>query len=184
MRDLELSSFEDQGVALNILIIFVKNFIIVDHSLFIKQYRDQNQLHIREGNGKVISIYPLERWNSSMGENWVILLFDLFQIRTVGGHFSEVALDIVDFASKPTIYRTEPNRLLPSGLADQKEIRFSLVREPNWKKLLFQISQPIIAQIGVETKADVETKLNFPLLGPNVKELYLGAEGDVKIIKG
>lgn len=118
-----------------------------------------------------------------MGLDWTFLLFDTFQIRTVCEPFAEVSLDIVDFSSKPTIYRSPVSRVIKNAPIQDGNIRFSLIREPNWNKLLFQISQPVLSKIGHQTDpADAQTELYFPLLGPSTKEMFLGPEGDVKII--
>jgi len=114
----------------------------------------------------------------------IYLLFDLFQIRTLCVAFSEVSLDIVDFASKPTIYQSPVNPLLPKGAVVNGLVRFSLIREPNWNKLLFQIAHPVLFTEEKDVKADVQTNLLFPLFHSGTKELFLGPEGEVKIRKG
>lgn len=156
----------------------------MDHSALVKLFRDQGSITIREGNGKCITLIKSDEWKTDLGNDWVYLLFDLFQIRIISEQFSEVSLDIVEYASKPTIYSSPANPRVPAGLKEAGLIRFSLIRDPDWNKLLFQLSHPVLAQLESRTKPDVEVKNYFPLFGPNVKELYLGAEGDVKIIKG
>ncbi|WP_297337623.1 hypothetical protein [Algoriphagus sp.] len=156
----------------------------MDQVALVKLFRDQGGLTIREGNGKPVTLIKPEDWEVSMGQDWVYLLFDLFQIRIISAQFSEVSLDIVEYASKPTIYSSPANSQVPVDLKKDGLIRFSLIRDPDWNKLLFQLSQPVLAQLDSKAKPDVEVKNYFPLFGPNVKELYLGAEGDVKIIKG
>lgn len=158
--------------------------VILDHTLFVKQFRDQRALSIKEGNGITITFLKPENWKPEMGTDWVYLLFDLFQIRIISEQFSEVSLDIVEFASKPTIYSSPANSRVPEGLAVKGNVRFSLIRDNEWNKLLFQLSQPVLVKMDSKSKPDVETKKYFPLFGPNVKEFYLGPEGDVKIIKG
>lgn len=126
----------------------------------------------------------MSAWTPDLGKDWVFLLFDLFQIRSVAGQFSEVSLDIVEFASKPTLYHTEPGPTIPKDLVDNGQVRFSLIRDKEWNKLLFQISELVLCKIDSDGKPDQETDLYFPLFSPNLKELYLSPEGDVKIIKG
>lgn len=124
-----------------------------------------------------------ERWEPQMGYDWVYLLFDLFQIRSVCMPFSEVSLDIVDFGSKPTIFLSPVSPVIKSGPIQDGNIRFSLIRDSNWNKLLFQISQPVLARVDPNlSQADFQTDLYFPLLGPSTKEMFLGPDGDVKII--
>jgi hypothetical protein len=93
-------------------------------------------------------------------------------------------LDIVEFASKPTIYESPANPLLPKGAVVNGLVRFSLIREPNWNKLLFQIAQPVIFTEETGVEAAVQTSLLFPLFHAGTKELFLGPEGEVKIKKG
>lgn len=149
-----------------------------------KKIKMDGILHLKEGNGKVLTFMKPADWEPSKGEEWIFLLFELFQIRTICEPFSEVSLDIVEYASKPTIYHSPPNRVLKSTPLADGNLKFSLIREPNWNKFLFQLSQPILVKLDTKEKVFEETSLVFPLFSPNVKELMLGAEGDVKIIKG
>jgi hypothetical protein len=93
-------------------------------------------------------------------------------------------LDIVDFASKPTIYQSPANPSLPKGAVVNGLVRFSLIREPNWNKLLFQIAHPVLFTEESGVEAEVQTSLLFPLFHTGTKELFLGPEGEVKIKKG
>jgi hypothetical protein len=157
----------------------------LDQQAIVKTFREKGQVTIREGNGKNLTLLKTENWKPEMGYDWTFLLFDTFQIRTVCEPFAEVSLDIVDFSSKPTIYHSPVSRVIRSAPIQDGNIRFSLIREPNWNKLLFQISQPVLAKIDhVKNEADAQTELYFPLLGPSTKEMFLGPEGDVKIIVG
>ncbi len=155
----------------------------MESSNYINELRKEGVLHLKEGNGKVLTFLKPEKWNKEMGQGWIFLLFDLFQIRSICEQFSEVSLDIVEFASKPTIYQSKANGLVNQELSNNGLIRFSLIREPNWNKFLFQISQPVLVRLDSGEDTPNQTKLQFPLFSPTVKELYLGAEGDVKIIK-
>ncbi|MEB2783826.1 hypothetical protein [Algoriphagus persicinus] len=123
-------------------------------------------------------------WKTEMGDDWTFLLFDLFQIRTICEPFSEVSLDIVEYANKPTVYHSPANRILNNGPIVDGELKFSLILEPNWNKLLFQISQPVLVKIDSQETTSHQTPIFFPLLSPSTKEMFLGPEGEVKIIKG
>lgn len=155
----------------------------MDQQAIVKTFRDKGQVTIKEGNGKTLTLLKSESWQAEMGEDWTFLLFDLFQIRAVCEPFSEVSLDVVEFATKPTIYHSPVNPVLQAAPLRNGNIRFSLIRDANWNKLLFAISQPVLARIG-SGEADFSTDLYFPLLGPNTKEMFLGPEGDIKIIAG
>ncbi|MBM3167673.1 MAG: hypothetical protein FJZ76_00165 [Bacteroidetes bacterium] len=139
---------------------------------------------LKEGNGRVFSLKKISFTDAGVQEEGIYLLFDLFQIRSLCVPFSEVSLDIVDFASKPTIYQSPANSLLPQGASHEGMVRFSLIREPAWNKLLYQFSQPVLFHEVRGQQPDIQTGLYFPLFSPSVKELFLGPEGEVKIIKG
>ncbi|GAB3223053.1 hypothetical protein J0A67_10880 [Algoriphagus aestuariicola] len=157
----------------------------MDQQAIVKTFRDKGQVTIKEGNGKNLTLVKTDLWQPEMGDGWMFLLFDLFQIRSICAAFSEVSLDIVEFASKPTIYHSPVNPVVQNAPIQNGNVRFSLIRDTNWSKLLFAISQPVLARIGLDTvSADFQTDLYFPLLGPNTKEMFLGPDGDVKIIRG
>lgn len=156
----------------------------MDTAAIVKTFREKGETTIKEGNGKVITFLKPELWKDEMGKDWIYLIFDLFQIRSICVSFSEVSLDIVEFASKPTIYHSPVNKLMSHGPIENGLVKFSLVREPQWNKLLFQLSQPVLAKVGKETACEFQTEVFFPLLSASVKEMFLGPEGEVKIIKG
>ena len=149
-----------------------------------KVFREKGQVNVREGNGVVLTFLKPELWRVEQGYDWIYLIYELFQIRSICEPFSEVSLDIVEFGSKPTIYTSPANKVLSAGPIENGCIRFSLIREPNWNKLLYQLSQPVLAQIDTSQVPELETSLYFPLLNPSKKVLYLGPEGEVKIING
>jgi len=176
--------FYQKASALDFLIIFVKNLQTLEQSQIVSDIRTQGIAHIKEGNGKVISIYKPEVWSEEMGFEGVYLLFDIFQIRSICEPFSEVSLDVVEYASKPTIYHSQANKLLKSGPIQDGILKFALIREPSWNRLLFELSQPVIVNLVSSEAAVHKTDLLFPLFSPGSKELFLSADGDVKIIKG
>lgn len=157
---------------------------MLDHTTSLKIFKEKGSVCLKEGNGKVFSIYKGSLAAQERVSNGIYLLFDLFQIRTLCLPFSEVSLDIVDFASKPSIYQSPVNPLLPNGAVTDGTVRFTLIKEPSWNKLLFQMAQPVLFIEEKEREVDVETSLLFPLFNPNTKELFLGPEGEVKIKKG
>jgi hypothetical protein len=162
----------------------VANYLKLDQSAIVKTFRDKGTVTIQDGNSKKVQLLKTDLWKEEMGQDWVYLLFDIFQIRSICEPFSEVSLDIVEYASKPTIYHSPANKVIPIGPKEQGNLRFSLIREPNWNKLLFQISQPVLAKVSDWKSVDHQTSIFYPLLMSGTKEMYLGSEGDVKIIKG
>jgi hypothetical protein len=157
---------------------------MLDQANILTLLKEQGIVYIKEGSGKIFSLRKGSLAEKEILEKGIYLLFDLFQIRTLCVSFSEVSLDIVEFASKPTIYESPANPLLPKGAVVNGLVRFSLIREPNWNKLLFQIAQPVIFTEETGVEAAVQTSLLFPLFHSGTKELFLGPEGEVKIKKG
>ncbi|MCE7056538.1 hypothetical protein LZF95_17780 [Algoriphagus sp. AGSA1] len=156
----------------------------MDHAKLVSSFREKGVLHLKEGNGKVITLMKPENWKTELGKDWMFLLFDLFQIRTICEPFSEVSLDIVEYAGKPTIYHSPANHIIKNGPIEDGILRFSLILEPNWNKLLFQIAQPVLVKIDSGEVTDHHTTILFPLLSPSTKEMFLGPDGDVKIMRG
>jgi hypothetical protein len=157
---------------------------MLDQANILTLLKEKGIVYIKEGSGKIFSLRKVSLAEKEILEKGIYLLFDLFQIRTLCVSFSEVSLDIVEFASKPTIYESPANPLLPKGAVVNGLVRFSLIREPNWNKLLFQIAQPVIFTEETGVEATVQTSLLFPLFHAGTKELFLGPEGEVKIKKG
>ena len=163
---------------------FCPKFENLDQAAIVKLFREKGMVTIEDGNKKLITLLKPEVWAEKSGTDWTYLLFDIFQIRTLCEQFSEVSLDIVEFASKPTIYHSPANKVGKKVVDEKGNVQFSIIREPNWNKLLFQISQPVLAKVNAGEKADFSTTIFYPLLMAGAKEMFLGSEGDVKIIKG
>lgn len=157
---------------------------MLDHAAILSSLKENGKVYLQEGSGKTFCLRKGTVAEKEILQDGIYLLFDLFQIRTLCIAFSEVSLDIVDFASKPTIYQSPANPLLPKGAVVNGLVRFSLIREPNWNKLLFQLAHPVLFTEEKEVKADIQTNLLFPLFHNGTKELFLGPEGEVKIRKG
>lgn len=159
-------------------------YYVLDYSAIVKSFRDSGKVTLREGNSHLIQLIKPDLWEAEKGTDGIFLLFDLFQIRSICTPFSEVSLDIVDFTSKPTIFHSPVSTALSSGPIQNGQVKFSLIREPHWNKLLFQLSQPVVARVLSQGNADHQVSVFFPLLMKGVKEMFLGPEGEVKIIKG
>ena len=157
---------------------------MLDHAAILGPLKEKGKVYLQDGSGHIFCLRKGALAEKETLDEGIYLLFDLFQIRTLCVAFSEVSLDIVDFASKPTIYKSPANPLLPKGAVVNGLVRFSLIREPNWNKLLFQIAHPVLFTEEKDVKPEVQTNLLFPLFHTGTKELYLGPEGEVKISKG
>jgi hypothetical protein len=148
---------------------------MLDHATILSSLKENGKVYLQEGSGKTFCLRKGALAEKEVIQKGIYLLFDLFQIRT---------LCVVDFASKPTIYQSPVNPLLPKGAVVDGLVRFSLIREPNWNKLLFQIAHPVVFTEEEGVEAEVKTNLLFPLFHLGTKELFLGPEGEVKIRKG
>lgn len=157
---------------------------MLDQANILTLLKEKGKVYIKEGSGKIFCLRKGSLAEQEQVEGGIYLVFDLFQIRTLCVSFSEVSLDIVEFASKPTIYQSPANPLLPKGAVVNGLVRFSLIREPNWNKLLFQIAQPVLFTEESGVAVAVQTSLLFPLFHLGTKEMFLGPEGEVKIKKG
>lgn len=150
----------------------------------VAEIKKNGRANILEGHGRILELIAPSAWVREQDDkDGIFLLFDTFQIRTVAEAFSELSLDIVDFATKPTIYHSPVSKLLTAGPVQEGVVRFSLIKKDIWNKLLFAFGQPLIFQFSKDKKALFETKEFFPLLSAGTKEFYLDAEGTVKIIK-
>ncbi|MFD2036568.1 hypothetical protein ACFSKL_17305 [Belliella marina] len=157
----------------------------MENTAVAKHIKANGRVKIKEGNGKVIEFIIPHLWNVGIDSpQGTFLFFDLFQIRSVAEQFSEVSLDIVEYATKATVYHSPVNRVLQKGPIVEGKVKFSLIRNDYWNKVLFAFGQPVIYQELEIQDADFETNERFPLFGPDVKEMFLSPEGDVKIIKG
>lgn len=146
--------------------------------------KEKGRVRIKEGHGNILELINLETWNPKEDDfEGIFLLFDLFQIRSIGKQFSDVSLDIVEYASKPTIYQTPANDLLSAAPVEHGNVRFALIKKDFWNKLLFAYSKPLVLQYSKFQEHDYETKEYFPLLSAGTKELFLSPDGDIKIYK-
>ena len=146
--------------------------------------KQNGRVSVQEGNGKVLELISMSFWNAANDDaSGIFLLFETFQIRSIAEQFSEVSLDIVEYATKPSIYHTNVSRLLKNGPQQEGHVKFALIKSDVWNRLLFAFGQPLIVQFIKSEKADFQQKEFFPLLSPNTKEMFLGPDGDIKIIR-
>lgn len=161
-----------------------KNYIveIKEITQIIKQ---KGSVKVKEGHGKVLELSSIEAWSASRyGSEGIFLIFDVFQLRSISEQFSDVSLDVIEFATKPTIYHTVKGRFLQKGPSQDGKIRFSLIKKDFWNKLLFAYGQVLILNKSVDEEFDFETQDFFPLLSAGTKEMFLSPEGEIKILKG
>lgn len=147
--------------------------------------KQKGRVRIREGHGSILELIAMDSWDLKSDDlEGVFLLFDIFQIRTIAEQFSDVSLDIIEFASKPTIYHTPVGKLLKTGPVKHGNVKFAIIKKDFWNKFLFAYSQPLILQYSETAEFDYETPEYFPLLSAGTKEMFLSSDGDIKILKG
>lgn len=158
----------------------------MDIKAIIQLLRDKGRVSLKDNQGKVIELIAHDKWDGHADRaDGIFLLFDLFQIRSIAMPFSDVSLDIVEFNTKPVIYYTSANRNLADAPIVNGQIKFAMIRDSNWNKLLFTYGKLLICQgVTDDRKADFEVLDKFPLSGQGVIEMFLGPEGQVKILKG
>lgn len=146
--------------------------------------KEKGRIRIKDGHGTVLELVAPQRWDAAKDDQeGIFLFFDVFQIRNVAEQFSEVSLDIIEYATKPTIYHTPVNRILKNGPIIDGRVKFSVIRKEFWNKLIFAFSQPLILQFSKSKEWDMVTEDFFPLLSAGTKEMFLSPDGDVKIIR-
>ncbi|WP_113922840.1 hypothetical protein [Cognataquiflexum aquatile] len=146
--------------------------------------KEKGRIKIKDGHGTVLELVAPQRWDAAKDDQeGIFLFFDVFQIRNVAEQFSEVSLDIIEYATKPTIYHTPVNRILKNGPIIDGKVKFSVIRKEFWNKLIFAFSQPLILQFSKSKECDMVTEDFFPLLSAGTKEMFLSPDGDVKIIR-
>lgn len=158
----------------------------MDIKSIIQLIRDQGRVALKDGQGQVFELISQECWDSeSDPTNGIFLLFDLFQIRSIAVPFSDVSLDVVDFTTKPVIYHTLANPHLSEAPITDGQVRFAMIKDGNWNKLLFNYGKLVIYQAVTDGRSvNFGTADKFPLVGRDVKEMFLGPEGEVKILNG
>lgn len=146
--------------------------------------RDQGSISLADSAGeKVTLINPQAYQSETTGGRGVFLLVDLFQIRGIAGQFSEVSLDIVEYTSKPTVYTTWASELLKTGPVNEGKVKFSVLKKGIWNQIVFAFGRPLVASLIPDQETSDKLNENFPLYSKEVRQLFLGPEGEVKIIE-
>lgn len=147
----------------------------------VQELREKGRSCLLEGNGRRLELIVPDCYEAEKDEEAVFLLIDLFQIRSVAGQFSEIALDIVEYATKPTIYTTLASPLMGKGPVRDGKIKFSILKQGWWNKVVFNFGRPLLFKEVDGCPEAHEVKEKFPLFGSGVKKMFLSPEGEVKI---
>ncbi|MCR9014805.1 hypothetical protein [Aquiflexum gelatinilyticum] len=150
----------------------------------VKILKEKGRIKVKDGHGTILELVAPQSWDATKDDqDGIFLFFEVFQIRHVAEQFSEVSLDIIEYATKPTIYRTPVNRILKNGPIFEGKVKFAVIRKDFWNRFLFAFSQPLILQFSKSKDWDMATEEFFPLLSAGTKEMFLSPDGDVKIIR-
>jgi len=156
------------------------DYIKVEIKNIIKILNDEGRITLRDGDGLLLDlISPLQWHNQKDDAEGVFLLFDLFQIRSIAEQFSEVALDIVEYAEKPVIFHTPAGRNLVGGPSAEGLVKFLMIKKGFWNSLLFSYGKPLVFQRSAQKSTEYKIDEIFPVAH---RSLFLGPDGDVKII--
>ncbi|WP_215222899.1 hypothetical protein [Echinicola shivajiensis] len=147
----------------------------------VRLLRENGRVCVQEGVGKKIELINPDHYDEVADQSAIYLLTDLFQIRALAGQFSEIALDIVEYATKPTIYTSLASPLLSNGPVEDGKVKFSILKQGFWNKVVFSFSRPLLYKEAFEQEEAGLVKDKFPLFRSDVKRLFLSPDGDVKI---
>ncbi|WP_186756374.1 hypothetical protein [Echinicola salinicaeni] len=147
----------------------------------VRLLRENGRVCLQEGAGRKIELINPDLYDENLDQSAIYLLTDLFQIRALAGQFSEIALDIVEYATKPTIYTSLASPLLVKGPVEEGKVKFSILKQGFWNKVVFSFSRPLLYKEVFEQEEAGTVKEKFPLFRSDVKRLFLSPEGDVKI---
>lgn len=147
----------------------------------VRLLRENGRVCVQEGAGKKIELINPDLYDKEADQSAIYLLTDLFQIRALAGQFSEIALDIVEYATKPTIYTSLASPLLSNGPVEDGKVKFSILKQGFWNKVVFSFSRPLLYKEVFEQEEAGLVKDKFPLFRSDVKRLFLSPDGDVKI---
>jgi len=152
----------------------------VEIKTIIKILSQEGRITLRDKDGFLFDLISPQQWDKEKDDaEGVFLLFDLFQIRSIAEQFSEVALDIVEFAEKPVIFHTPAGRTLVGGPSAEGTVRFLMIKKGFWNSLLFNYGKPMVIQKSAHRNTEYKLDEIFPVAH---RSLFLGPEGDVKII--
>ena len=154
----------------------------MESKIWIKLLKENGSVFLQAAKGLPLKWTLLRSYNGIGGEG-IFLLYDLYQLRSIAPPFSDISLDIIDWAEEPVIFHTPVSPLLQNGPISKGIIKFALIKEPFWNKMLSACGQILISQEVKDRHKGLILEQAFPLQGKRVKEMYLSAEGQVKIIK-
>jgi hypothetical protein len=130
----------------------------------------------------VIHLAKLSSVQFPVPDQSVFLLFDSFQLRAISRPFSDISLDIVEWAEDAVIFHTDPNPLFRQSGFSGEMVKFALLKAPIWRDSLRKIGEIVVWLPRQNEDTTWDLLQNLPLSAKSVKQLYLSADGQVKLM--
>ena len=146
------------------------------------QFNKKNKLGFKDQKGNCFEWMKTSQWKRGM--EGFFLIHEIYQVQTLLGNFSEVALDIVEYSADEVVFLSPPSSWFLNERNSGGLIKFALINSPQWKQLLYHLKEIVFLKWvdDPETSAIVMAEA-FPLTRSS-RSMELHADGRVKIIKG
>ncbi|WP_339904126.1 hypothetical protein [uncultured Cyclobacterium sp.] len=154
----------------------------MDNKEISKQFSGDGKISFEDPNGLSFEWIKVEQWTPEM--EGCFLIHEIYQLKSLVGNFSEIALDIVEYAADETIFLSpQPSWNINKGKSGGL-IKFALVGVPYWKQILQQIGEIVFLQWKAEVgPSTIKGTQAFPFTRKS-KLMGLYEDGRVKIING
>ncbi|EPR69029.1 hypothetical protein [Cyclobacterium qasimii] len=154
----------------------------MDYKEVSRQFANTGQLSFQDKSGTSFELIKADLWKPEM--EGVFLVHEIYQLKSLVGNFSDVALDIVEYAADQTIFLSpQPTWNLNKGKSGGL-IKFALVSSAYWKQLLHQIREIVFLKWEDEVlPSAIKGTQNFPF-NRKSRVMELHEDGRVKIING
>jgi len=154
----------------------------VDYRELRAQFSKTNNLSFQDQKGACFGWIKSSQWKPGM--EGLFLIHEIYQLQSLVGNFSEVALDIVEYAADEVVFLSPPSSLFLNERKSEGLIKFALINSPQWKQLLHHIQEMVFLKWVDEPKpSTISGVADFPL-NRKSRMMELHADGRVKIIKG
>ena len=154
----------------------------MDHKEISRQFTEAGKISFEDTQGQGFDWVKVEQWRPEM--DGLFLIHEIYQLKSLVGNFSEIALDIVEYAADETIFLSpQPSWNINKGKSGGL-IKFALVGSPYWKQILQQIREIVFLKWEDEKRSSViKGGQAFPFTRKS-KLMGLYEDGRVKIING
>ena len=154
----------------------------MDYKEISKEFAKSGQLNFQDTKGANFEWIKVTDWKPEM--EGVFLVHEIYQLKSLVGNFSDVALDIVEFAADKTIFQSpQPAWNINKGKSGGL-IKFALVSSPFWKQVLNQVREIVFLRWQNEVLPSTIKGLQAFPFNRESKVMQLHEDGRVKIING